>query len=152
VLLGLGILALGTCAVGAYFLMQDEDLRELVESAMESQSGPGHEALVAEGCQIAVTIDLSRAAALAEKWAGEGAELKRVAGRLVQCETAADNPQALDCETVARAYADAEAPDERFLVIVSASGAEQAICSMLADPDGNLLGSLEEALDEEPTI
>lgn len=150
VLLGLGALAIGTCAVGAYFLMQDEDIRELLQSAIESQSGPGHDALVAEGCQVALALDLSRAAALAEKWAGKGAELEQLASLLVQCETSSGNPQNLDCETVARVYAEAEPPSDRFLVIVSSSGAEQAICSVLADTQGNVLESLEEALNEEP--
>ncbi len=150
VLLGLGALAIGTCAVGAYFLMQDEDLRGLVQSAVESQTGPGHDALVAEGCQVALALDLGRAAALAEKWAGQGAELEELANKLVQCETEPGNPLGLDCERVARVFASAEPPSDRFLVIVSSAGADEAICSVLADPQGNVLESLEEALDEEP--
>ena len=136
---------------GAYWVSQNEALREGFGAIAESQNAPGAEELRAAGCDQALILDptvfLRMAAGFSESMADlDDPEIaEKFPETMIVCNTTSNT--SITCADVATTYLAAVGPiTGEFMAQVASGGADP--CQEIYDGSGTLLGTLDEWVSE----
>lgn len=152
--IGIALVVLGAtvvlvCAGGAFWLAQNDSVREGFESIVASRDAPGAEELRGAGCDEAMVMEPQVFAKMAEGLAGalgqqspfeQSDALDEMPGLFVVCTVTGSS--GMTCAEAARVFREATGWDQPFMAQVARGGEEP--CQEVYDGQGNLVGDLSE--------
>ncbi|MCP5060457.1 MAG: hypothetical protein GY937_27480 [bacterium] len=150
VLVALGGAVVLVCAGGAYWLSQNESVREGFDALVAARDAPGAEELRSAGCDEAMIMESAVFLDLAEGFADmfgeelveeeDREELEGIPSVFVVCTF--NTTPGLGCDDVSRIFREAAGPTEPFVAQVTGAG-NNDVCQEVFGANGESLGDLD---------